>query len=307
MNSYEALRTTAAYVDLSDRGKFRLTGEDRARLLHAMSTNDVNHLPVQQGLYAFFLSAQGRILADAYIYNLGESLWLDTEPEVGPKLAAHLDKFIIADDVTIDDETDTYAAIALEGPEFVAAAARLNLPVPAAERGLEPWNNGFIARASYVGKDGLRLLLPVAEKAELVSRLRAADVPAATLDEAEVVRLENGVPRYGHDISERYLVQETEQLQAVHSNKGCYIGQEIVERVRSRGQVHRHLSLVRISGEGVPAAGAKLTKDGTEVGEITSAAYSPALNEVVALAYLRTEAAKPDGLLQLADRAVRVA
>ncbi len=109
------------------------------------------------------------------------------------------------------------------------------------------------------------------------------------------MRLENGRPRYGEEISERYLVQETQQQHAVHSNKGCYLGQEIVERVRSRGQVHRLLTPIRIKSTTPPEAGTKLMVDGKPAGEIASAAYSPALREVVALAYIRTEAeqAKP--------------
>lgn len=290
MTTYEALRAGVAYIDVSTRGKLKLTGEDRARLLHAMSSNDVNHLEPQQALYAFFLSAQGRILADAEIYNLGDSIWLDTEPQLGPKLRDHLDKYIIADDVSIDDETDPYAAIELNGPGFLAAAARLELPVPESKTKLTSWRGGFIARVSSTASDGLRIFLPVAQKPELLQRLDSHNIPAATPEDAELVRIENGIPRYGHDIGERYLVQETGLLDAVHTNKGCYLGQEIVERVRSRGQVHRHLSRIRIAGSTAPAPGTKLTGEGKDLGEITSAIYSPALGEVAALAYLRTEA-----------------
>ena len=105
-----------------------------------------------------------------------------------------------------------------------------------------------------------------------------------------MVRLENGKPRYGEDISERYLAQETEQLHALHFNKGCYLGQEIVERVRSRGQIHRHLTPVQVETDTAPAPGSKLVADGSVVGEITSAVYSPGLGRTVALAYVRTEA-----------------
>ncbi len=308
MNAYEALRTSAAYLDLSTRGKLRLTGEDRARLLHAMSSNDVNHLGLDRVLYAFFLTAQGRILADAYILNLGESLWLDTEPELGPKLFAHLDKYIIADDVTIDDETNAYAVIGLEGPEFEAAARQLQLPVPGSKDEIRPWGEGFIIRAATTAGDGLRIFLPIGRKLEFVTQLQDAGFTQASADEADVVRIENGIPSYGTDIGERYLVQETGLLHAIHTNKGCYLGQEIVERVRSQGQVHRHLSRVRITGKNVPLPGTKLTTiDGKNGGEITSSAYSPAFDEIVALAYLRTEivAAKPE--MQIEDAIARVA
>ncbi|MGH9583535.1 MAG: glycine cleavage T C-terminal barrel domain-containing protein, partial [Bryobacteraceae bacterium] len=113
----------------------------------------------------------------------------------------------------------------------------------------------------------------------------------ADAEAARAVRIENGLPRYGEEITERYLVQETQQMHAVHFSKGCYLGQEIVERVRSRGQVHRLLMPVRVKTNTPPPPGAKLTAGGADAAEIASAAYSPAFGEVVALAYVRTEAA----------------
>ncbi len=292
MDSYEALRTRSAWIDLSARGKIRVVGEDRARLLHAMSTNDVQHLEPHAGLYAFFLTAQGRIIADAYIYNLGDSLFLDTEPETGAKLRDHLDKYIIADDVTLEDETETWAAIGIEGPQFTEAADRLSLPVPPQMYGVAEWQSGFISRTAVTGRDGVRIFIPKEHKEDLIRRIEDSGIPGASAADAMVVRLENGAPRYGEDVSERYLVQETQRLEAVHTNKGCYLGQEIVERVRSRGQVHRLLTPVRIEGTQPPAPGAKFGADGKDLGEITSAAYSPALGQVVALAYVRAEAAQ---------------
>ena len=113
---YEALHEGAALVDLTGRGKIHLVGEDRARLLHAMTTNHVNDLKPGHGLYAFFLNAQGRVLADVNIWNMGDSFLLDTEPETAKLVYQHLDKFIIADDVTLSDETEDTATWYVEGP-----------------------------------------------------------------------------------------------------------------------------------------------------------------------------------------------
>lgn len=292
MDGYEALRTGAAWIDTSNRGKIRVTGEDRARLIHAMSTNDVKNLVPRQGLYAFFLNDKGRILADAYIYNLGESLWLDTEPETAEKLRDHLDRYIIADDAILEDETGQWSAIDIAGPKALQCAGQLNLPLPAAKYGTETCNGGFVARVSGIGPDGLRVFLPPANKQEFAAVLAAAHIPNAGPKEARIVRLENGVPRYGEEITERYLVQETRASHAVHTNKGCYLGQEIVERVRSRGQVHRLLMPVRIEGTEAPAPGTKLRAGDKDVAEIASAVHSPALHAVAALAYVRTEAAE---------------
>ena len=290
LTGYEALRTGAASIDLSARGKIRVTGEDRARLLHAMSTNDVEHLAEGEGLYAFFLTAQGRILADAYVYNLGESLFLDTEPETGDKLREHLDKYIIADDAALDDETARWAAIGLEGPGFREQALVLAISVPQKNYSAVEWGAGFVTRVASTGPHGIRLFVPADQKEAYLEKLAGLNIPQATAEEARLVRLENGLPRYGEEISERFLVQETQQVHAVHTNKGCYLGQEIVERVRSRGQVHRLLTPIRVKTLTPPQPATKLTAGANPAGEIASAAYSPALGEVVGLAYVRTEA-----------------
>ena len=150
--------------------------------------------------------------------------------------------------------------------------------------------NGFVARAPSPERRACACFFRLAEKAAFVSRLEAANIPEATPVDVRVVRLEHGTPRFGEDISSRYLAQETQMTHAVHSNKGCYLGQEIVERVRAQGQVHRLLAPVRIASTGPPEPGTKLMANGNPVAEITSAAYSPALGEVVALAYVRREA-----------------
>ncbi len=286
MKGYEALRSSVAQLDLSGRGKIRVTGDDRARLLHAMSSNDIQRLAPSHGLYAFFLTAQGRILADANIFHLNGALWLDTEPEIANKLRDHLDKYIIADDVELQDETRDWLAVGIEGPQSIAFAESLHLPVPGKDLSVQNFHSGFIARVAGTGPAGIRIFLPRTENHLLPS----FEIPSATPAEARLVRLENGVPRYGEDISERYLTHETQQLRAVHANKGCYLGQEIVERVRSRGQVHRLLTSVRIVSDQVPPSGTRLLVDGKDSGELTSAAYSPALGQTVAFAYLRSEA-----------------
>jgi tRNA-modifying protein YgfZ len=295
MTGYEALRTTAAWFDVSARGKIRVTGEDNARLLHAMSTNDVKNLAEGKGLYAFFLTDKGRIIADSYIYRLGETLMLDTEPELGSVLRDHLDKYIIADDANLDDETATFAEIALEGPSCLEVTQALGLPTPVEEFSIAVWEEGFVARVSVTGGPGLRVFLPIAGKAAFIELLKSAEVTEANVEEVRVVRLEHGTPRFGDDISSRYLAQETQMTHAVHSNKGCYLGQEIVERVRAQGQVHRLLAPVRISTKVPPEPGTKLLAGGNPGAELTSAAYSPALGEVVGLAYVRREVlhAKP--------------
>ena len=287
MNGYQSLRDGAAWVDVSGRGKIRLTGEDRVRLLHAMTTNDIRSLQPGQGCYTFFLNAQGRILADANVLCGPEDLLLDTEPETAAGIYEHLDKFIIADDVTIEDLTGGTASYALEGPQAIDILGDL---APAGDNAYTARDNWTVFRHSLTGRpNGFLLFGPAGQRPPLLDGVEQADAEAL-----RVVRLENGQPRYGEEISERFLTQETGQMHAVSFQKGCYLGQEIVERVRSRAQIHRRLLPLRIAGQTVPAAGTKLQAGGKDAAEIVSSAYSPALGEVVALAYVRIDV-KPGG------------
>ena len=287
---YVALRESAACLDLSGRGKIRVTGQDRARLLHAMTTNEIEKLTPGQGGYAFFLNAQGRILGDVNVLCFEDHFLLDTEPETRRKLFEHLDRYIIADDVTLEDVTERMATVAIEGPAATAVLEKAGAPVPEAPYSFAAWGECSVARLSSTGSTGFFVFTPVSQKAEVVARFA---VPAATPEDARVVRIESGRPRYGEEITERYLVQETGQLHAVSFHKGCYLGQEIVERVRSRAQIHRVLRRIEIDSKEPPAAGSKLKSGDADAAEIASAVFSPALGRVVALAYVRTPFSEP--------------
>ena len=300
---YQALRAHAVWLDLSARGKIRVSGDDRARLLHAMSTNHVQH---GGGCYAFFLNAQGRILSDVNLFCFEDHFLLDTEPETRHKLFEHLDRYIIADDVTLSDETDRIATIALEGPQAADVLAKLAAPIPETLYSTASWDESTIARVDSTGSGGFFLFIPVADRPRVSELLESAGAIAATPSDAAIVRIENGRPRYGEEITERFLVQETGQLQAVHFSKGCYLGQEIVERVRSRAQIHRILRHLEIDSSEVPAAGTKLKSDGNDAAEIVSAAFSPALGKVVAMAYVRTPHSEPGTELTLGNAVARV-
>lgn len=262
MTGYEALRQSAAIIDVSERGRIRVTGEDRQRLLHAMTTNHVQEMQPGQTRYAFFLNAQGRILADVWIVCLEDALILDVEPEVREKVYQHLDRYIIADDVTLEDITETTSEFAVEGPAAVRP-------------------DGLVIEGGLTGQPGFRAIVPRGVAVEV-------DAVPCSLEEARVVRVENGVPRYGEDMLETNLVQETGRTEALHFSKGCYLGQEIVERVRSRGQVTKGITALAVAGADVPAAGSKVMSGDKEAGEIRSAVWSPAQGRVRALALLRT-------------------
>ncbi len=283
---YEALRHGAAWLDLSARGRIVVRGRDRARLLHAITSNEVKKMTPGTGCYAFLLNPQGRIQADLCLFCFDDHFLIDTEPELREKVQAHIKRYIIADQVELEDVTAGTAAIGVEGPGAAAMLAELGAPVVADAYAHAAWGDATVAAVTATGQSGVRIFCAAGGAGEVVRRLEAAGAVAASAEDARVVRIENGRPRYGEDIRETSLPQETQQMHAVSFNKGCYLGQEIVERIRAQGRVNRKLMRVVLEGVEAPAGGTKTTVDGAEA-EVTSAVVSPESGEVVALAYVR--------------------
>jgi folate-binding protein YgfZ len=303
---YQALCEGAALLDLSGRGKIRVTGEDRARLLHAMTTNHVQQLTPGAGCYAFFLNAQGRILADVNVLCFEDHLLLDTEPETREKVYRHLDKYIIADDVTLEDCTEAMATLGVEGPGAAHALAAVGAPLPEAECGTMAWPGGVAARLNASGEEGYFLFAASETKDRIGRQLMSAGAVRATEADWRAVRIENGKPRYGEEFADTNLPQETKLMHAVHFNKGCYLGQEIVERVRSRGHVNRLLERLRVERAETLPRGVKVLQQGNECGEVVSSVYSPREGAVVAMAYLRAEAIRQEAVFEAGGSAAQL-
>ncbi len=284
MQGYEELRTSAAWRDLSRRGRILAHGEDNARLLHAMSSNHIQQLQDGQGCYAFFLTAQGRIQCDAYILKVGADFLIDTEASAHAGLFAHLDKYIIADDVTLEDLAESHEEVAIEGPNALELVASHGVPVPEALYGINAREGGYVARLSETGLPGVRLICPEGQRPAWL-----AELPEADLEAWETVRLEQGKPRFGEEILDRHLIQETRLLHGVHFSKGCYLGQEIVERVRARGAVHKGLAAIRLESGTVPPPEDELCGGGAKAGQLLSARYSPAEGQCVGFAMLAVD------------------
>ena len=305
MTGYEALRGQAAWREWNERGRILAAGEDSARLLHAMTTNHIQGLAAGQGCFCFFLNAQGRIQADASILRVSETDFLvSTEPNTKDMLWAHLDKYIIADDVALTDLGPTHFEIAIEGPQATAVAERFGIPLPAEPYGIVPALGGYVANLSATGLPGVRLVLPIEQRAGVLAEL--AEIPTVDEEAWETVRLEQGKPRFGVEILEKHLVQETRVLSAVHFSKGCYLGQEIVERVRARGAVHKGLASIRIDTEAPPAVDAEIQSAGVKVGQVLSARFSPGEGKVVGFAMLGVDYLKGERELDCAGARVSV-
>jgi len=290
---YEALRHNAAWMNLGPRGRILARGRDRARLLHNLTSNEIKKLAPGSGCYAFLLSPQGRIQADLTLLAFADHLLLDTEPELREKIVQHIRRYIVADQVELEDVTASTCAVALEGPQAAAVLANAGSAIPGPDYSHLQWGEAAVASLSLTGQPGFRIYAAAARADEISGALAAAGAQPATDEEARLVRLENGRPRYGEDIRDTSLPQETGQMHAVSFNKGCYLGQEIVERIRAQGHVNRKLIRLHLDSAAPLAAGSKLTAGGADAGEITSSAYSPALGKTVALAYVRASYAEP--------------
>jgi folate-binding protein YgfZ len=271
--AYDALRHGAAWLDLDSRGRIVARGRDRARLLHAISSNEVKKMVPGDSCYAFLLSPQGRIQADLHLLCLADHFLIDTDPGLREKVHQHIRRYIIADQVELEDVTAQTACIGVEGP----AAAELQLAP----------GDHTIAPFTVTGQPGYRIYCPAESKAALIAQLESLGAKAAGADDARLVRIENGKPLYGEDIRDTTLPQETQQMQAVSFTKGCYLGQEIVERIRAQGRVNKKLERLELEGSEPPQPGTKLQVGGREA-EIMSAIYSPHFGKTIALAYVRT-------------------
>jgi aminomethyltransferase len=283
---YDALRGGAAWMDLSARGRIVVRGRDRARLLHSIASNEVKKLAAGSGCYAFLLNPQGRIQADLLLFCFEDHFLIDVEPELREKVPAHIRRYVVADQVELEDASVRTGEIGLEGPGASDALAALDAPVPLADYAHEPWDGGTVAHASLTGQPGFRIFCPAEAAPGLIRRLESAGAKPASPDDARVVRIENGRPRYGEDIVETSLPQETQQMHAVSFTKGCYLGQEIVERIRARGHVNRKLLRVDLPGAEPAAPGSLIQVEG-KAAEVTSSVYSPRAGKAIALAYVR--------------------
>lgn len=303
---YNALRHGAAWIDVSERGRIAVRGRDRARLLHNLTSNEVKNLRPGDGCYAFLLTPQGRIQADLCLFCFEDRFLIDTEPELRAKVQQHIRRYIIADQVELEDITESTGAIGLEGPQAAALLAAIGAPLPETPYSHQPWGEATLATVSLTGQPGYRIYSDSGRTGEIAERLVDAGAKPASPEEVRRVRIENGRPRYGEDIRETSLPQETQQMHAISFTKGCYLGQEIVERIRAQGHVNKKLVRLAIAAREPVAPGSKLTSQGADAGEITSSVYSPESGEVAAIGYVRTNFAAPGTSLEASGAAARV-
>jgi folate-binding protein YgfZ len=302
---YEFAKTTVALIDKNYLAYFSFTGPDRARYLNAILTNNVKDLQPGQGNISLLLNPQGRILAEIETQALPDQLLCISHAMIREKLAETLEKFIIMDDVTLTDETDRYATLSLQGPKTAELLKDLAAGIDLAampEFGSTDTNLNSIAcsitRKSFVNAPAANIRVDRKNIERLWNFLsektRSAGGGPIGYVALNALRLEQSIPWFGYDFGDKQIPHEA-GLQDSHISytKGCYTGQEIVERVRSRGQVNRRRISLRFSTEQAPHAGTALTADDKEVGTITSSSPLPSNQSSIGMGYARKENAAP--------------
>ena len=308
---------SVALIDKNYRCYLSFTGPDRVRYLNAILTNNIKDLPPSQGNVSLLLNPQGRILAEIETYALPESLLCVSYGMVSERLIETLDKYIIMDDVTLSDETQRLGTVALEGPSAasivneltgvdvnsLAELARHDTRVGAIPCTLVRRSPGkFVGAEFLVERAHLDALWQT-----LQEKAKAAGGGPIGYTALSALRLEQGIPWFSYDFGEKQIPHEA-GLENSHISytKGCYTGQEIVERVRSRGQVNRRRVGLRFTGAAVPPSGEILTSAGKEAGYVTRAAFSPALASPIGMGYVRKENNEPGQKLEWRGGAAEV-
>jgi folate-binding protein YgfZ len=284
---YKAATTGAAITELDSFGVVKLTGSERISWLQGMITNDVQKLPPGQGCYAAHLTPQGKIVAHMRVFKDDDALWLTLERAAIPRLIAAFDKLLIMEDVQITDLSDSYSILGLLGPE---APARLDswLGAPLTLQGLHS-HRMFEQSRIVVSLLGYEIWVPRGQTDSVVRFFADHGVTAIDHGTWDVLRTEAGIPIYGVDIDESTTMPELGE-DGISYDKGCYIGQEVVAKVKYIGHVNRRFVGLLISGNDLPEMKSAIRKGGREVGYITTALFSPRLNQPIALGFVSRSA-----------------
>lgn len=275
------------YVDLSGRAKFWVTGSDRLRYLNGQLTNNLNALVLGQAMYAFALTAKGKLAGDLYLRAVNDALLIDAPAKLRESLLARLERYVVADDVSFEDVTERFSLW-----HFLEPLAPDETPP------------GIIrSETNRFRRLGTDLFF------ETAAVLPAGAEPAEPLGdaEAETLRVQAAMPRWGHELDENVLPQEVglDDL-AISYTKGCYLGQEVVSRIKSVGHVNRRLVKLRLLEGAALRPGLTLTGSGQPApaaGNVTSVAPLPLNGQIYALGFARRTLAEPGNRLGVVDPA----
>lgn len=303
LREYESVRSHVGILDLCYRSLLRFRGSDRASYLQGMVSNDVKALAPGSGVRAAVLDVNGKILSDLRVFCEKDSFLIDLWEFRRAKILAHLNHYLVAEDVELDDLTGRYGILSLQGPRTRLLLNRVLLPqeLPPEMHGHRPARIGKaevrVVRSTHTGEDGVDLFLEAEGLPEVVSRLeeagRSLSLRWVGCQALDLLRLEAGTPRYGVDMDEGNLLLETGLDDAVSFQKGCYLGQEVIERIHSRGHVNKKLTGLILAGETAAHRGDPIYSSDQEIGKITSSRLSPMLKRPIALGYVHRDYLAP--------------
>ena len=295
---HHAVRNGVGILDLSHRGRLRLTGEDRAKFLHRIISNDVEGLGVGEGNYATILTNRGKLIADMCVHVLEDTITIETNAETTQLLAQELDKYLIADDADIEDVTDRTGVIGIHGPKsanllrnaFGMDVDGLQVHHSVSYNVEDRWI--VCIRANETGENGYNLHTASASMEWLwdatLTKGREFDACPVGVTALNSLRIEAGIPRYRAELNDSIIPLEAELENALDFEKGCYIGQEIVARMKYRGHPNRLLRGFKFDHDTPPEQDSLIFSGEKEVGWITSAINSPTLGETIGMGYVRT-------------------
>lgn len=297
---YASVRADGAgLIDLSTRGRIRVTGSEALMFLNGLVTNDMKTLEENRWMPAVFPNVQGRIIAAVRIVRTTDGYVIDTEATTHDRVLKAIERFILAGDFKVTDLTDSTTMLTVQGKsakkvieKIVGEAGDLDQNCV---REIQ-WRDQslMLMRATHTAEDGFDLMVPTENATALWDNLVEAGARPTGYDALVKLRIEAGVPRFGHDMDETNVVTETNLDNAISYTKGCYVGQEIIVRIKHRGHVAKKLTgLVFDRDVAIQPATAVQSEAGVEIGRITSATFSPELNRTIALAYIKYEFLNP--------------
>ena len=323
VSEHHAVRNGVGIVDVSYRSRHQLTGDDRAKFLHRIISNDVENLSAGQGTYATLLTHRGKIIADLNVYVLEDTIIIDTAPETAENLFGELDKYIIADDVELSEVTAETGAIAVHGPkasELIQSVLNISdlAALPERHSCVREADTLFehpivCIRTNATGEVGWTLYTAAEALTSLWEALMTFNAQPIGWNALESLRIEAGIPRYGTELTDAVIPLEAELEHAIDFEKGCYIGQEIVARMKYRGHPNRLLRGIEIDkdatseeGCGLLRSGARVFNGDKEIGWVTSATFAPTLAKQIAIGYVRIAVTEPGSRVQIETSEGRV-
>lgn len=313
-NEYAAVRGGGAgLIDLSPSGRFLVSGSEAIQFLNGLITNDMKTLEVGHWMPAAFPNVQGRLIASVRVMRLNDqgtdkkvcpTFLIDTEAATHERVLKTIERFTLAGDFRVNDLTDETAMLSVQGKKAATIVGSVlgeaaGVSAPNAVRQISWQQTGATAEvtiiyASHTSEDGFDLVVDKDHAGSLWAALQRAGAQPVGYDALEILRIEAGVPRYGIDMDDTNVVTETNLDDAVSYTKGCYIGQEIIARIKYRGHVAKKLSGVMFDGAVAVDPGDLINSvEGKEIGRITSVTDSPKLNRTIALAYLKYDYIAP--------------